>query len=200
MKLPHLTSFVFVLGTALVLVTPGCDRGIDAAGAGSGAAAAAPVAPAPEKPQPTQARLLERARERWQHVMQRDFIAAYDFHAPEVKRERAPANYEADMRQNKYEDARLAEVVSLKDETAYLRVNVLWTSLNEKLKKVELEPGQTFTQDISMIETWRWVGDDWHYVRPQRDDDFFSDHPELLRGETAPEAVPDTEKPAPAGG
>jgi len=46
---------------------------------------------------------------------------------------------------------------------------------------VKLEPGQTLTQDIEIIETWQWVENDWHFVRQESESDFFEANPDLLK-------------------
>ncbi len=145
---------------------------------------------------PTQQRLLQRSQERWSKVEnQKDLVAAYEFLAPEVKREQSLGTFMGRMQKHRYENPKIEEVVAIKDDLAYVRVGVRWTSLDPLAKKVKLEPGQTMTQEFSMIETWRFVEGDWSYVRPQNDRDFFEDHPELLRGD-----VEETAKPVEAAG
>src|SRR4029079_19656855 len=87
------------------------------------------------------------------------------------------------MREHLYENPRVEDVVGMKDDFAYVRTNIEWTSLNPVAKKVKLEPGQTLKQEVAMIETWRFVDGDWMYVKPQNDREFFEAHPELLRQE-----------------
>jgi len=114
-------------------------------------------------------------------VTKPDLIAAYDFYVPEAKREQSLAGFMARMEVHKYEDARVLEVVGLKDNLAYLRVSTLWTPVHEMAKKVKLQPGESLTERISMIETWRFVGGDWCYLKPDDETDFFQQHPEFLK-------------------
>ena len=147
---------------------------------------------------PTAERVVQRSTERWSKITKDDLIAAYDYYVPEAKREQSVANFLTRMQVHKYEDARVLEVVGLKDDLAYLRVSTLWTPIIDAAKHVKLEPGESLTQRISMIETWRFVGGDWYFLRPEDESDFFQAHPDLLKkkdaasADSTPKATPDS--------
>ena len=196
MKHPHATTLAATLTAALAatlaLTIAACDH--DAGAANKAVQTATPVVPPPIAP--TEERVVQRATERWAKVTKSDLIAAYDFYVPEAKREQSLASFMGRMEVHKYEDARVLEVVGLKDNLAYLRVSTLWTPVHEMAKKVKLQPGESLTERISMIETWRFVGGDWCYVRPDDETDFFQQHPELLKKDGAPAKPSDAPKPS----
>jgi hypothetical protein len=35
------------------------------------------------------------------------------------------------------------------------------------------------TQELTMLETWRWCGDDWYFVQADRPEEFEEHHSEL---------------------
>jgi hypothetical protein len=198
MKHPHsiaLGLLVAVLG----LATTACSPHSDAADA-----TLQPAVPAAPAIAPTAERAVQRSQERWAKMTSGDvngLIAAYDFNVPERKRDEPLANFLGRMQMHRYEDAKVDEVVALKDDVAYLRVSTLWTPVIERTKNLKLEPGQSLTERISMIETWRFVGGDWCYLRPENEKDFFSAHPDLLKKDDAGTSEPaDARKPSADGG
>lgn len=149
------------------------------------------VTPAvPAKPEPTAERALERARARWERGVKADWVAVYDYAAPEAKRERPLNAFLAGMQSHKYENMRATEVVALQGTKAFVRVVGLWTPVDARVKQVKLEPGQSLTQEIEMIEGWQFVDGDWCHVRSQRVEDFYQEHPELLKKSDTPPVPP----------
>ncbi len=140
--------------------------------------------------QPTAERALLRAQERWNKGVKGDWVAVYDFHAPEVKREQGLPQFLNGMQMHRYENMRAIEVIAVEGDKAYVRTSGLWTPQGPQVARVKLEPGQTLTQEITMIENWRFVDGDWCYLRPERDTDFFAAHPDLLKKSTEPAPAP----------
>lgn len=183
------TSLALLLTAALSFATVACEPTPTEV-------VVVPAVPAkPPAPEPTAARAMQRSQARWEKGMKGDWIAAYDFLVPEGKREQPLARFLGSMQMHKYENMKVLEVIDVKDGTAYLRVGGLWTPLAPELARVKLEPGQTLTQELQMIEIWRWVEGDWCFVRPQRDTEFFAEHPELLKKSTPPETPKAGETP-----
>ncbi len=169
---------VLLVGSATFL--PGCD--VKPAQAAPTPAVGAVV----NKAEPTQERVLARMTDRWQKVVKADWIQAYDFLSPEQKRQMPISQYLQNKQNHRYENARVGEVLLCDGKDAFVKVTVLWTPQHPRVKEVKLEPGQTLTQEVEMYESWRWAEGDWTYVRAQRPDEFFQDHPEMLRGKDAP--------------
>ena len=189
MKHPHSKTIAVFLAATYALTLGACDH---SAAASKVEPTVAPVVAPPVGP--TAERAVQRSTERWAKVTKGDLIAAYDFYVPEAKREQSLASFLTRMQVHKYEDARVVEVVGTKDDVAYLRVSTLWTPIIDAAKNVKLQPGESLTQRISMIETWRFVGGDWCYLRPEEEVDFFQAHPDLLKKKDA--APADAHKPA----
>ncbi len=192
MKHLHSTTIAVFCVAALAFAASSCGHDTDA-----GNTVAKTTTPVPPPIGPTAERALQRSQERWTDVTKGDLVAAYDFYVPEAKRAQPLAGFLTRMQVHRYENARVDEVVGLKDNEAYLRVSTLWTPLIEQAKQVKLEPGQSLTQRISMIETWRFVGGDWCYLKPDEESDFFQAHPELLKNNAgAPSPASDAHKPS----
>ncbi|MFO1010159.1 MAG: hypothetical protein U1F29_08870 [Planctomycetota bacterium] len=173
-------AVVFLAGAACVFTA--CDVKPSQAAPNTAAVTA------PPKPEPTQERLLARANERWQKVIQADWIQAYDYLSPDQKRQVPIGQYLQNKQNHRYENPRLGEVLRCDGKDAFLKVTVLWTPQHPKVREVKLEPGQTLTQEVEMYESWRWAEGDWTYVRAQRPDEFFQEHSELLRATDTPAA------------
>lgn len=175
-----ITRFMLVLtvllsGCLSLLLTSSCDHG------------SAAESPAPtflttvKQRQPTPAQLIERANVRWQRIVKAEWIEAFDFLTPEQKQTTSLTQYLQGKQNHQYEHARVQDVIHADGQNAYLRVTTLWTPHHPQLSTVKLEPGQTLTQEVTMVESWRWVDNDWMYVRAQREEEFFQEHAELLK-------------------
>lgn len=169
--------FAFALALGALTLAPGCDQRPALAQTTAAVAPAAPVL------QPTNERLQERAAARWENITRADWIAAYEYLSPDQKKVTPIGTYLQNKSHHKYENPKVQSVLQNDGKNAILRMTCLWTPVHELIKTVKLEPGQTLTQDVEMYETWRWADGDWTYVRAQRPEDFFHEHPELLKAD-----------------
>lgn len=124
---------------------------------------------------------------RWASVSKADWIAAYDYLTPEQKQVLPLAQYLPNKANHEYSNPTVGVVVKIDGEQGYVRATALWTPHHPQLSQVKLEPGQSLTQELKMIETWRWIDGDWLYVTAEGDTDFLEKHPELLKA-TEPKA------------
>ena len=173
MKWIHTTVLALALAPVFA-VSSGCDP----------KEAPKPVVHVPPAIQPTAERVLLRAQERWNLGMKEDWVAAYEFAAPEFRNATPLSRYLSGMEIYKYENMRVLEVVSVQGDKAYVRTSGIWTPVRSKIPQMQhlkLEPGQTLTQQAMMIESWRFVDGDWHQMRQDHERDFFDAHPELLK-------------------
>ena len=163
------------LSAVLCLATSSCNSRDAETKAG------APASSAPDKAAPTTERLVQRSGDRWKRIAKQEWIEAYDFLTPDQKKAVSVSQYIQGKSNHEYANPRVGDVLKKEKDQAYLRVSALWTPHHPQLAKVKLEPGQSLTEDIDMIETWRFVGGDWYYVRAQNEEDFFQHHPDLLK-------------------
>lgn len=134
-----------------------------------------------QKPSPTAERLLERSKSRWDVIVRKDWIAAYDYLSPEQRKDLSLQDFLRDKSNHLYANPRMETVLKLDGENGYLRGSVLWTPQHPQLTKAVVPPGQTLTQELQMVETWRWADGDWQYVSADRDYEFLEKHPDLLK-------------------
>jgi len=139
----------------------------------------APAQPVVLKKEPTDAAVMERSRRFWANAEKGDWIANYDMLSPEIQREQPPTIYLQGKSHHIYEKMRVIEVIARKDDLVFVRVGGLWTPNHPMTKQVELKPGETLTQDVELIEMWRWEGSEFKYVRPLRSEDFLAEYPDL---------------------
>jgi len=152
---------------------------------------AAPVAPVAAPKTPTDEGLLARARARWGLIDTEDWIGAYNFITPEVRKANPIGKYLQGKENHRYDNPVVESILS-KDESkgqAYVRSRVVWTPQHPQIKTLKLEPGQSLTEEVPIVETWKWHKDDWYFVEQEGADKFFEEHPQLLRD-------PKAEKPA----
>lgn len=146
----------------------------------------APVAATPSAAQPTDAAVRARATSRMECLAKDDWVGAYDFTAEEERKLVKLQDYLVKKDSHRYREPRVQEILLNDGKHAYLRVTALWTPTDPRLQKVKLEPGQSLTQEIELYQSWLWSGSEWMYVRGQRPDEFFADHPALLRKNAPP--------------
>lgn len=168
--------FAFALALGALTLAPGCDQRPAVVQTVS-AAPAAPVL------QPTNERVAARALARWENIAKADWIAAYEYLSPEQKKATPIGMYLQNKSHHKYENPTVQNVLQNDGKNAIIRITCLWTPVHELIKTVKLEPGQTLTQEVEMYESWRWADGDWTYMRAQRPEDFFQEHPELLKAD-----------------
>ncbi len=147
------------------------------------------------KPQPTEERLVERSKARWGCVSKGDWIAAYDFVTPEQKQALPLAQFLPGKDLHEYANPQVQKVLRIEGEKGYVLASAVWTPHHPQLQQVKLEPGQTLTQELKMIETWVWVDGDWMYFTAEGDTEFLEKHPEFLKPPT--NAAPGSDSPAP---
>jgi hypothetical protein len=169
-----------ILAGLVLAALPACDR--------QPSSEAAKTAEVRAKPQPTKARLIERSKARWASVSKADWIAAYDFVTPEQKQQLPLAQFLPGKDLHEYANPQVHEVLRIEGEKGYVRASAVWTPHHPQLAQVKLEPGQTLTQELKMIETWVWVDGDWMYFSAEGDTEFLEKHPEFLKPPTSPES------------
>lgn len=134
---------------------------------------------APPAKEATAARVRERSLARWQLVERHDWVSAFDMLTTEQRRAVPLAQYLTMTEHHSYANGTVERVLHSDATDAYLVARAVWTPSHPGLEKVKLEPGQSLTSELTMIESWRWEGDDWYYVRAQREDEFQKEHPEI---------------------
>lgn len=180
------TLLAFSLSAVLLVSVSSCDaKDVKAKNPTPTSTAVGQAAPTPE-------RLIERSTARWKRVAKAEWIEAYEFITPEQKQAISLNQYIQGKSVHEYGNPRVGQVLKLEKDLGYLRVSALWTPHHPALDKVKLEPGQTLTEDLDMIESWRFVGGDWFYLRAQNEEEFYEQHPDLLK--KAPEAAASEKK------
>lgn len=142
------------------------------------AAASTAVSAPKAAPRPDADSLRARSLARWESICRKDWIAAYDFQTQEQKA--LPlVKYLQGKDHHEYANPAIEDVIAIDGDNGYLWARVVWTPVHPEVKRVKLEPGQTLTEEIRMVESWRWDGTDWGYVRAQRGDEFFKEFPQF---------------------
>jgi hypothetical protein len=150
--------------------------------------------PAAKKAEPTLERLRERCGERWAAIERKDLVLAYDMLDAEPKRALSLAQFLAQRQSHLYEDPKIVEMVGLDGMIGFVKVSVLWTPKHPELANIK-DPEQIeqikkrFPERIEQIETWRFADGDWGWIQAERVEDFFRQHPELLRQPAAEKAI-----------
>ena len=181
MKLSSYTLLVSAL-LAFPLALSGCDRSAADAVVPTPSVATPPTAPVAPKAEPTEARLSERVADMWKKKARKEWVETYDFLAPEMRKALPIGMYLQNKESHEYTNPVVHEVMRIDDKIGYVRLSVTWTPHHPQLSKVKLEPGQTLTQDLEIIETWMWVDGDWYQARvPQSPEEFFEEHPDFLK-------------------
>ena len=75
-------------------------------------------------------------------------------------------------------------------ETAFLELAVLWEPHHPILQTVDERPDD-MTQELHMVETWKWFEGEWYFVENERHSDFMKEHPGILEKGTSLPGAPE---------
>jgi len=153
----------------LFLVVAGCSQGSTPPATTTGTT----TAPAMNDSE----RVLHRCTERWKKVAAGDWIEAYDFQAPALRKTQTISDYLMGKANHRYESPETPELLELTDDRAYVYVACLWTPTHEALKTIKLQPGQSLTEHLEMVETWRKSENEWFYANALSVPEFFNVNP-----------------------
>ncbi|MFN0008529.1 MAG: hypothetical protein ACKVXR_11555 [Planctomycetota bacterium] len=185
-----------VLGAFTLLLAAACGR-TEPGPVGSGDQPSATASTSSEAE-----RVASRSAERWKKVAAKDWIAAYDFLPPEERKVLSIVEYLQGKSKHLYENPDVPEVLEVKDDVAFVSVASMWTPTHPALANVKLGPGESLTQYLEMIETWKKTEGQWYYADAMPIREFFVAHPDVPRpaAKTPPTggALPGT--PSSAGG
>jgi hypothetical protein len=173
------TAFVHAALLGFLVFAPACN---DSAGAGKAPQPPAPVA----KPEPTEAAALERSRAYWANAQKGDWIPNYEMLAPELRQRQPIGAWLQGKAHHIYEGMRPVEAITRQGERIFLRVQGRWTPDHPMARQVVLEPGQSLTQEIEIVEVWLWNGAEWQLEMPLGADEFLEKFPDLAKAVQAP--------------
>lgn len=197
MKHRNVSRFSIRMSLALVAFLPACDSSTGAPPpVVTPVVTPAPVAAPVVKNEPTAERVKTRSQDHWAKMAKGDWVAVHDMLAPEVRSTQPLAKYLAQVQFHKYDNPVVLEVIAIEKDAAYVRCSALWTPTHPEVSRVKLEPGQTLTQEINVVESWRWAEGDWTYVKMERDNEFFEAHADLLKKDKDAGAESKTPPPA----
>lgn len=147
-------------------------------------------------------RIALRAAERWKRVAAANWIEAYDFLPPAERKTLTLVDYLQGKSKHLYENPDVPEVLEVKVDVAFVSVASMWTPMHPALASVKLGPGESLTQRLEMIETWKQTEGEWYYADATPIREFFVAHPEVPRptakASSTGDAVPST--PTSGGG
>lgn len=135
---------------------------------------------------PTGERLLQRANRRWAWIAAKDWGAAYEYLTAEQRATVPLEQFLKGKQYHEYSHPRAGAVLATAADEAFVRVFVTWKPLgrvcrygvNARLDRSVLDDDRD-AQEIEMYERWRRLDGEWFYVRAQRPDEFFEEHPNL---------------------
>jgi len=118
----------------------------------------------------------ERALARWGCIAEADWEGAYDFMTPERREQEDRSRFLENKEDHEYRDPELRGLPDVSLDTAYAQIKVAWTPHHAILIHI---PGQDFTQELEMVETWKRIDDTWYWAEVARTHEFFAEHREL---------------------
>jgi len=167
------------IGIGLSLFLSACGGSEDATGSES----SAPTEEVVEAPQvdplvPDLSKVVARSVERWEMVTAADWIQAYDFQDPRAKLQQPISAFLSGKEYHEYRNPSEPMIIGNEGDLAYLEMSVLWEPHHPILATVDERP-EDLTQELHMVETWRWVDGEWYFVLNERQSDFLEEHPEI---------------------
>jgi hypothetical protein len=162
-----------VFGAFLIVLAAGCDRAESGQGAGGGEPTAATSTLSELE------RIALRAEERWKRVAAENWIEAYDYLPPDERKTLTLMDYLQGKTRHRYESPEAPEVLQVEGDVAYVWTACMWTPVHPALANVKLGPGESLTERLEAVETWKRTAGEWFYadVTPVRE--FFAAHPDV---------------------
>lgn len=132
-----------------------------------------------------------RSSERWQLIVNADWIQAYDYGLPAIRAHQSLGAFLTNKEHHEYRNPSKPNLIGTEDEgrIAFLELAVLWEPHHPILQTVEDRPDD-MTQELHMVETWKWFEGEWYFVENERHSDFMKEHPGILEQGAAPEDAP----------
>lgn len=178
-----------VFGAVLFfLISPGCDRASPGQG---GQTSGTPSASSDLE------HVTLRCSERWKRVGAANWIEAYDFLPPAERKILTLVDYLQGKSRHRYENPEPPEILEMKDNQAFISVACMWTPVHPALANVKLGPGESLTQRVEMIETWKKTEGEWYFAEATPIQEFFVAHPDVPRPapKSSAGAAPGSEPP-----
>lgn len=172
------TSLLLALALPLSACGPNVGAQDAPAEGGSEATVEESAPEAPSTPDPST--VLARAAARWDAVVAGEWIQAYDYLPPEVRKVETLPRYLANKEHHEYRNPSKPFLLLQEDDKAYVEVNVVWETHHPQVVIAQNNPGD-LAQTLHMIETWQWVDGDWYWSAVDRQKDFFKNNPELAK-------------------
>jgi len=175
----HTVQLLSLVTLGAIAWLSSCSTDVDAAGPTEPAAAEV-AAEEDQLNEPTLDTLTARALARWQLIENEDWIQAYSFLGDISRRHQDLGQYLSGSSDHHYLIKSSPQFVAADEKFAYVQVLVEWTPTHPALLQANNVDQGTLTQDIDMIETWTWQGDDWYFLTGVRESEFRAAHPSLF--------------------
>lgn len=131
-----------------------------------------------DKSVPDLTTVLDRCRERWEVVVAADWIQAFDFNDPRAKELEPLGSFLQGKEHHEYRNPSKPNLIGTEGDLAYMELAVLWEPHHPIIQTVSNKP-EDMTQELHMVETWRWVDGEWYFVGNERQSDFHKAHPQI---------------------
>ena len=129
---------------------------------------------------PDASKVVERAAARWDAVVAGEWIQAYDFLPPAVRKVETLPRYLANKEHHEYRNPSKPFLLHHEGETAYVEVNVVWETHHPQVVIASNNPGD-LAQTLHTIETWVWADGEWYWSAVDRQKDFFKANPAIAK-------------------
>ncbi|MFT7484302.1 MAG: ABC-type glycerol-3-phosphate transport system substrate-binding protein [Candidatus Paceibacteria bacterium] len=169
------------LGFAAATLLAACGAGVSATAPATGKTAATSAGTKPAAVlavEPTLDTLPARSVARWETVVAVDWIQAYEFLDPTIRQLQPLGQYMAGKENHEYRNPSAPLVIGSDGELGYVELSVLWEPHHPILQTVANAPDD-MTDELHMVETWRWDAGEWYFVKNERAPDFHKEHPGL---------------------
>ena len=130
---------------------------------------------------PVPSALVGRSAARLELIEKEDWIQSYDFLSENVQEYQPMGDYLKGTQDNHYVNKAEPTLLATDGELGYVQVVVDWTPTHAEIQQANNLQGQDLTQELHLVETWRWEQGDWRFLRWQRGSDFRNENPKLFR-------------------
>ncbi len=136
--------------------------------------------------QPTVEGVLRRCAERWTKIVAAGeddsvWIEIYDYETPARKATLSLPAFLSNKGDFVYKEATKPKLLLMEGEMAYLDTSAQWLAgRHPMIGSADIGGDTEMVEPMDMIETWQWINNEWHFVKPQDRNEFFRENPDFL--------------------
>ncbi|MCB9915909.1 MAG: hypothetical protein H6828_12330 [Planctomycetes bacterium] len=130
---------------------------------------------------PDYATVATRAQRRWDEVTAGEWMQAYDYVPPSVRKYMSLDSFLSGKTYHEYKNPTKPVLIAQDGDEAYIELTVVWEPHHPQIQTANNLDGQSLEQEVHMVETWMWEENEWYLKSVERHNEFLTAHPKIAK-------------------